>query len=110
MTQRFPPPPDTPLGEPKKRFDETFSAEGLILEYLKGHTMTEPTRRISAFGGDVRCLGEWRFEGGGFVQILVGGEVKTEVALQYVETIVDWKRDELARIAGKVPDKTSAAT
>lgn len=33
-TRRFPPPPETPLGPPKMRFDETFSAEDLVLGML----------------------------------------------------------------------------
>lgn len=55
--------------------------------------------RILTFGGDVRCAGEWRFEGGGFVQILIGGEVPTAEALEMVDILVALKREELARKA-----------
>lgn len=59
--------------------------------------------RILSFGGDVRCAGEWRFEGGGFVQILIGGEITTADALEMVDTLVALKREELARRANIEP-------
>jgi hypothetical protein len=57
--------------------------------------------RLMSFGGDVRCAGEWRFEGGGFVSILIGGDVSTEDALKMVDTMVALKREELARKASR---------
>lgn len=53
--------------------------------------------RLMSFGGDVRCAGEWRFEGGGFVSILIGGDISTEDALEMVDIMVALKREELAR-------------
>ena len=57
--------------------------------------------RFMSFGGDVRSAGEWRFEGGGFVQILIGGEVPTDEALKMVEILIGLKREEIARNATK---------
>lgn len=60
--------------------------------------------RVSYFGGDVRCIGEWRFEGGSFVQILVGGDVSTARAIEYVEIVLGLKKAELEKMAA---DKAS---
>lgn len=54
--------------------------------------------RFMSFGGDVRSAGEWRFEGGAFVQILIGGEVTTFDALEMVDVLVKLKREELSRL------------
>jgi hypothetical protein len=51
--------------------------------------------RFMSFGGDVRCIGEWRFEDGGFVNILVGGQVLTEIAIEWVEKLLEIKKQEL---------------
>lgn len=55
--------------------------------------------RMLSFGGDVRCIGEWRFEENGFVQILVGGNVPTDKAIQYAEMMLSLKKDELQKLA-----------
>jgi hypothetical protein len=54
--------------------------------------------RVMSYGGDVRCIGEWRFEGGGFVSILVGGEVPTATAIEWIERLLEVKKTELANL------------
>jgi hypothetical protein len=67
--------------------------------------------RVLYFGGDVRCIGEWRFEGGGFVQILVGGSaIETAKAIEWAERLIEIKKSELATIAAAplVPGETAS--
>ena len=42
-----------------------------------------------------RNLGRYDFEGGGFVQIVTGGDVDTEHALSMIQTLLDLKRNEI---------------
>jgi hypothetical protein len=44
----------------------------------------------------IRELGRYTFEGGGYVQITIGGDVPIKDALEMIETIVSMKREELA--------------
>jgi hypothetical protein len=53
-----------------------------------------------------RSLGIWEFEGGAFVQIVVGGDVATAEALDMVETLVALKRKELSAV--DTPEGTEA--
>jgi len=43
-----------------------------------------------------RALGTYHFEGGGFVAIVVGGNVETAEAINMAEQLIDLKRKELA--------------
>jgi hypothetical protein len=45
-----------------------------------------------------RHLGQYNFEGGGFVEIVVTGNVNTEEALDMVSVLVDLKRSEITKI------------
>ena len=46
---------------------------------------------------DVRQIGRYDFEDGGFVKIVASPEIETEEALAMVETIVELKRKEIER-------------
>lgn len=52
-----------------------------------------------------RQLGRYDFEGGAFVQMLAGGNIDTETALNMIETLLKMKRDEL-----KAKPKPSSAS
>lgn len=45
--------------------------------------------------GTARQLGRYDFEGGAFVQLLAGGDIDTEAALDMIETLLKLKRAEL---------------
>jgi hypothetical protein len=45
--------------------------------------------------GDERELCPYNFEGGGYVKIIVGGEIDTDAALDMIETQIKIKRAEL---------------
>jgi hypothetical protein len=76
------------------------------VEATKGPAMqsTTPTGtahvqsgETSIMQGDSRQIGRYDFEGGGYVQILAGGVVDTETALDMLETLVGLKRKEIER-------------
>lgn len=60
--------------------------------------MAASDNRFVSFGGNVRSIGEWNFEGGGSVQILVVGDVPTTLAIEYAEELLAHKKMELAKI------------
>lgn len=57
----------------------------------------ETTPKSVALQGGGRQLGRYDFEGGGYVQIIAGGEVDTEAALDMIQTLLELKRKELSR-------------
>jgi hypothetical protein len=54
-----------------------------------------PTRKPSYIQTDERELCPYNFEGGGFVKLVVGGNIDTETALDMIETQIKLKRNEL---------------
>lgn len=51
-----------------------------------------------------RSLGRYDFEGGGFIQILSGGEIETEAALDMAETLIRLKRAEIESLKSAVTE------
>ena len=48
----------------------------------------------------VRQFGRYDFEDGGYLQILIGGDVETEAAISMIETLIGLKRNELSSLDG----------
>ncbi len=69
------------------------------------HVNQDSFHKASINQGPGRQLGRYDFEGGAFVQILAGGNIDTEAALDMIETLLKLKRAEL-----KAKPKTSASS
>jgi hypothetical protein len=74
-------------------------------------------KKPPAIQGDARQIVRYDFEGGGYVQLLVGGSIDTEAALNMTETLLKLKRAELQakpktsspQTSPDVPDEDSNA-
>lgn len=59
---------------------------------------SEHKGRCIYWGGDVRSIADWRFEDGGFIKIVATDNVSTDKAIEWIERLLQVKKDELANL------------
>ncbi|HLY54945.1 MAG TPA: hypothetical protein VKS60_05275 [Stellaceae bacterium] len=95
---------DLVFANPVRQQSAAETAEGAPAMPSAGTTSPLPpsSAKIAPLAQDERSLMHYAFDGGGHLRVLLSGEMDTEEALEWLETLITLRRKELAKKSGRL--------